>query len=400
MKKTKKNNLWSEEEIAILKEKYPTQGSDIPELRKTRTAMSIMHKARFLKLSNPKSDIWSEEEIAILKEKYPIYGTKIPELHKTRPYYSIINKANKLGIYYNFKNYRPKKAINYWTEEELNLLITNFPSKGNNIPELRKTRSLSSIDHKASRLNLTGPKNDIWSEDEIAILKEKYPTQGSDIPELLDKRNTLAVSGKAKELNLIFQEIWPEDEIAILKEKYPTQGSDIPELLDMHTHSQIRYKAFILKIHYREHIWPEAEIAILKEKYPTQGTNIPELLDRHNAESIYHKAKSLNLYSTAIKSLNNWSNEEITILKEKYPTQGTDIPELFDRHTKIGIQGKANNLNIKYILQNERKNWSDEELAILKEKYPTQGSNITELLNHRDKLSIRNKAKRMKIHKI
>ena len=101
MNKGRKFNLWTEEEVAILKEKYPTQGSNIPELLKARTINSIRDKAIVLNLDKVKIHCsWTDEEVAILKEKYPTQGPDIPELLKThKSTKNIRAKANSLKIY-------------------------------------------------------------------------------------------------------------------------------------------------------------------------------------------------------------------------------------------------------------------------------------------------------------
>lgn len=49
--------FWTDKEIAILKERYPVEGMNIPSLLKTRTAKSINKKARQLGLDAPRT-IW------------------------------------------------------------------------------------------------------------------------------------------------------------------------------------------------------------------------------------------------------------------------------------------------------------------------------------------------------
>jgi len=43
-----------------------------------------------------------------------------------------------------------------------------------------------------------------------------------------------------------------------------------------------------------------------------------------------------------------WTNEFLDILKQKYPEQGSNIPELFENFTPIAIRTKADRLGIKY----------------------------------------------------
>lgn len=129
------NRWWTEKEISILKEKYPEQGPDIPELDRTRKA--IYSKAKDLGLSAPSE--WTKEELSILKEKYPKKGSDIPELDRTRG--AIRKQAERLDLSYR------------WTEEEISILKEKYPKHGSDIPELN--RSKTAIHSKASELGLS-----------------------------------------------------------------------------------------------------------------------------------------------------------------------------------------------------------------------------------------------------
>lgn len=83
---------WTSKEVEILKEKYPSNSTDIPELNRTKRA--IRGKAQRLGLSTESR--WSKNEVSVLKEKYEEHGSNIPELHRTKK--AIFKKAHKLGI--------------------------------------------------------------------------------------------------------------------------------------------------------------------------------------------------------------------------------------------------------------------------------------------------------------
>ena len=54
-----------------------------------------------------------------------------------------------------------------------------------------------------------------------------------------------------------------------------------------------------------------------------------------------------------------WSDDELEILKEKYPEIGTECSSLFIGKSKSAIRAKAIRLNIKF---NGRDAWTDEEV--------------------------------------
>lgn len=137
------------------------------------------------------------------------------------------------------------------------------------------------------------------------------------------------------------------------------------------------------------------EIEKIKNNYQTNGPNILGLEGRSKA-TITRKANELGI----VKTHGIWTDEEIKILKKEYPVHGRNIPELFDNHTKLGIFQKAQKLGvgkegIKKI--SEWKRWSQKHISILKEKYPKDGTNIPELIEVFDRKTIWGKAKALNI---
>jgi len=96
--------VWTEEEITLLKEKYPVlKKTELIKLFPDRSVSSIEGKAYFLKLkknSNPNDNSsWTPVEINILKEKY--FNTNKEELLKllyNRDWRAVNIKASRLGL--------------------------------------------------------------------------------------------------------------------------------------------------------------------------------------------------------------------------------------------------------------------------------------------------------------
>lgn len=148
---------------------------------------------------------WTEQEIQLLKELYPSVGVEIPEIRANHSPTAILSKASKLGVSYD--------AENKWTDEEIAILKDKYPKLGWRIPELLKTRPKSGIMSRASRLGLTRAP---WSDEEIALLKDKYYYRGTNIPELLERHGWKSIAAKARELGL--RRAWTEQEDAELRD--------------------------------------------------------------------------------------------------------------------------------------------------------------------------------------
>jgi len=134
-------NPWTEGEIQVLKENYPTlPKKELKELL-NRTWSSILHKAIRLKIKRKKH--WTNNEIILLKKNYPALPKKELKQLFNKSWNSISHKAIRLKI-------RKERC---WTKDEINILKKNY-SVVMNINEIPIKRSISSIHSKANELKL------------------------------------------------------------------------------------------------------------------------------------------------------------------------------------------------------------------------------------------------------
>lgn len=211
--------VWSEIELSILRDKYPTQGSSITELA-NRSADSIRSKASELGIVYT-GYLWTEKDKAILRAKYPTCGSNIPELLSKFSPKDINGRAQFLGV--RFADYPDK-----WTEAELNILREQYPSKGSNIPEL-SCKTPSAIVHAAKRLGIKYNGRVCWTEKHEQILREKYPTCGTDIPELRTVFSVKRIRRKAQALGLhvvMCNVPWTPTEEKLIEENYTSMTAD------------------------------------------------------------------------------------------------------------------------------------------------------------------------------
>jgi len=74
-----------------------------------------------------------------------------------------------------------------------------------------------------------------------------------------------------------------------------------------------------------------------------------------------------------------WSEEEKKLLREKYPTHGTEIPELLEKRGRQNIRSKANRMGLKTEHGKEAKRWSkDKVIEELREAEKKHGSPLKE----------------------
>lgn len=73
-----------------------------------------------------------------------------------------------------------------------------------------------------------------------------------------------------------------------------------------------------------------------------------------------------------------WTVEEENILREYYPTEGTDVCEKLPGRSRSSVERKAQKLGIRYQPNPDMNgHWSAEEDAILKQYYPIEGKSCT-----------------------
>lgn len=242
-----KNGRWTPEELAILHEKYSTGGAKISELLATRTEAAIQLQAQKqgLRIRSPRC-VWTEEEEIILKRDYPEQGADIPELiEKGFRQESIKWKATKLSL---------RQNKHEWTTEELEVLNSQFPTKGTRISGLEHY-SKSHIQSKAGRLGLHYDKK--WTEERLDTLKNKYPTYGADIPELVQlgfRKHSIEKMASRQRIRRDRASIrykkqidrWTGQQETLLKKEFPVAGAQIPELLKEYSKAAINTKAKLL----------------------------------------------------------------------------------------------------------------------------------------------------------
>lgn len=166
--------------------------------------------------------IWTEQEIEILKNNYPTCDIdelleKLPRFNKDK----IRIKANQLGLKRKVKSKRkPTSNFVKWTEEEVELLKNIYSHSTNDdliqiFPrfDLRKIRykarslgleKLKDIKQKDKEANISKMLGESeWTDGEIKILTENYETMGGKgLTKLLPNRTRSSIVSKALKMGL------------------------------------------------------------------------------------------------------------------------------------------------------------------------------------------------------
>lgn len=132
--------LWTQEEVKILKEKYETATrQELLEIFEGRTWQSIRSKAQSIGLKRSddasrlskslghryRKDAWTDEEIDILKQLYPTGGSKaVNEKLPHRNRKAIVIKANELGLRFTKSTW--KREVSYEDDGSRRSVIATY----------------------------------------------------------------------------------------------------------------------------------------------------------------------------------------------------------------------------------------------------------------------------------
>lgn len=251
---------WSESEVALLKEHYPSSdwGIVLASLP-CHNRVSIKTKAqklgikRLVNTPGIKPNSWSDSEIALLKEHYPVASwSTLLSLLPGRSKQAIRLKSHKLSLFR--EGYTPRYPN--WSSDEDNVLKDNYNSATwCELSELLPGRTIMAINHRAGVLGLRRKVYE-WTVEEESHLK-KVCSEGatwSQLTQLFPNRSLEALLNKINRMginlpestprSLISLKEWSDSEVQILHEHYPrSPWRFIEELLPGRSKQSIRGKA-------------------------------------------------------------------------------------------------------------------------------------------------------------
>lgn len=190
---------------------------------------------------------WEKWEDDILIEKYPMQGSKIPELSH-RGMRAIHARARRLGITY---------VLEEWSDEDTHFVIENYNkmTKKEIADTLNKT--IPQVTGKANKLNLR--KDNRFTNDEILFVEENAPIYGAMYCSKKLKRPLESVRRVCKRYNINALKAtrdWTEEDDNIIKEKYPFIGAKVVDFLDGNiTESQVTQRARKLGVSFDKELY-------------------------------------------------------------------------------------------------------------------------------------------------
>lgn len=317
---------------------------------------------------------WTKQEDEILKQIYNKMSYKkiMEDYFPNRTVPSIRGRIKTLGL--NSKTFR-------WSDADVALLKEKYENgmyikdiQENYFPQL----TISQITSKASVLHLKHKVSCAWTADEDEILKIKFADYtNSELHELfLPNKTARAIEGRARKLSLNKSKIiWTTEEDDLLKQIYGTiKNNDLTNYFSK-SYTSILCRAGELNLKQDYTPWTEEEISYL-HKYYSQNISLEEIHNKYipnrTISEIIGKANSIGLLRN--EKPKEWTDEEINILKKYYNTYSVDaLIKKFFPNRKIGqIIKKKSELGL--AVTNRFKDgelyWTEDKLELLFNEYP------------------------------
>lgn len=207
-----------------------------------------------------------------------------------------------------------------------------------------------------------------------------------------------------KEIKEVENQHWSKEELEILREYYAQEGRLIKERLNRRNWRSIAAKAYSLGLKMSAEAmlckpWPENDVVLLREKYPLYGRNITELIDiGYTTEQIAQKAKREKIVYKDKMSWAVWSKEEDEFLRfifEDKEGKREEVVKIFRNkypyRTDASVKARMKTLRLSKI--ENIKFWLKEEDEIIKKYYSSLGTECVSMLPSRTKESIKSRAK-------
>lgn len=285
-----------------------------------------------------------------------------------------------------------------WSQGEIEILTGHYYGSGaEKTAQLLPLRSPLDCVAQAQKLGLrttVKPKRkggSPWMLWEIELVEKYYPVIGSKVSILLPDRSEYACRTKAVELKSTTGRVrWSESEIEILEKYYPQIGLDVADFLPGKSRENIYRRAGLMSLASPSH-WTPAEDELLRSHYPDMGKKSAKFfLGRRSETACIRRAVALGL--SFQDNRQEWSDDELSVLDKYYPQIGQKVAEMLPRRTVTACQKKAVQRGLSYRPEKVSRSrtvcrWSAEELDILRKNYPKMRAETYRLLPNRTKMA-------------
>lgn len=320
---------------------------------------------------------WTVADMKYVEQHYCFGALAEIAQHLGRTKGSVIAMAAKLGCL--------TKRAPSWSDAEKAVLLRHYAAR-TPMHELRTMlpgRTPPAIMEAAKKLGLSRPEI-TWTNDEIQCLQQHYTSEGQRVLRRLPGKSNQVIRDKARELGLPSPGFtrfhpWDEREWQLLRDNRHLPRRELMRLFPDRSLSSIQNGITRLSQHQGADshppvklrkgkvvaAWSEAEKEVLYRWFKTH-TPMAEILAKlpgRSLSAVLTFGEKLGL----ARPRSNWTADELQILREFYPTEGSDVIDRLPGHLDSSVRNKASQLGLRMRHQAPRRPWSAEEWQRLEE---------------------------------
>lgn len=321
---------WTQEEIALLLEYFPTEGVKCYKRFKRKSPSDIRCKAKYLQLYSDdliSCTTWKSYEDDIIREYYLSEPEKAFQLLKGRTELSIRRRAQELGVYrINFKK---------WTADQISYIQNHTVQESMKYTGKSRTAIYNKLRYVGH--NHSSRKSSVYIDD------RSYLRYGTDLQVLYTNLSPYSVKAIIATRINTSADI-PEKYYEFIERWYPVYGNWVALYIkDVTVFSIIRYV--------REHsvlqkfrAWYSYEDDVIREFLFKEGRGITNRLPKRTYEQCL--ARYYFLGESSIHTNKPWAEYEDAILYEFYNKEGLDVCKRLDNRSRIAIRKRIKRLGI------------------------------------------------------
>jgi hypothetical protein len=233
---------------------------------------------------------WTPEELALLREKYP--STPVDELAEL-----LGRQPGGIKVQAQRQNVSQRSRFT-WTEEQIQEVLALARNEGLGTGAIAKRvhRPLSSVSKIVCKHGLSKEHHQKWTNREEDFIRKNFSNlHAREIANALG-RTIVSVHAKLKKMHLHQIHIWTEEEIVVLRQNYSIRPiKEVAEILGMRESCVFSKARKLGLVKYNPKTWTEPELALLRELSVSEEISaIAKRLGRSESNVAYMCAK-LNL---------------------------------------------------------------------------------------------------------
>jgi DNA-binding CsgD family transcriptional regulator len=272
-------NVWTQEELLVLKTHYQKKGAKYVAQTIGRSLFAVRMKASDLKIKFISPTLWTKEENAFIRKYYSSKGAKYIAKKLGKSAVAVTARAGRIGI-------RGTIFIR-WKEWEIRYLKKNYLKKTARSIGRTLHKSMDAIHSKAAKLSIKQPSAAPWTEEETKKLIKLFPDSSIPVKQIEEilKRPQSGIWKKARKLGLLRKGFWvwtKEMDAFVLQNHSQYSLAEVARKLDVNE-KLVYYHAKRLGItpHVSQRKWSKAENEFLLDNYQNKSPyEIADLLNR------------------------------------------------------------------------------------------------------------------------